>query len=164
MKLTAFLGDEERALEVRPAPRGYVVAIDGVETEVDVAVVEPDTYSLLVGGLSYDVSVHDEGRDGYVVRRGGFARRLRIVNPLSVTAGAHAVPEGPVPALAVLAGRVVKLLVAPGDEVREGQPLLVLEAMKMENDILAPKAGPVREILVAAGQAVESGEKLAIVG
>ena len=67
-------------------------------------------------------------------------------------------------ALAVMAGRVVKLLVAPGDEVREGQPLLVLEAMKMENDILAPKAGPVREILVAAGQAVESGEKLAIVG
>jgi biotin carboxyl carrier protein len=55
---------------------------------------------------------------------------------------------------------VIKLEVSVGEEVRAGQPLVVLEAMKMENDILAPAAGRVKAIYVSAGKAVEKGELL----
>lgn len=163
MKFKGFLDDEVHEVEVRPLPRGYVVTIDGVAREVDTAPLEAAFYSLIVNGASYDVSVYEEGRDAYIVRHGGFARRIRLINPLTMAAGAPAVGPGPVAVNAVMHGRVVKLLVAEDEEVKEGQPLLVLEAMKMENDIPAPKAGRVIEVCVAAGQAVETGEKLAVV-
>jgi pyruvate carboxylase subunit B len=57
-------------------------------------------------------------------------------------------------------GRVVKFLVSEGDEVISGQGLVVLEAMKMENEITAERAGTVRKILVEEGQAVEGGDSL----
>ncbi|RMF76124.1 MAG: biotin/lipoyl-binding protein, partial [Acidobacteria bacterium] len=60
-------------------------------------------------------------------------------------------------------GRVVKLLVEAGQEVAEGQGLLVLEAMKMENEVTAPRAGTVERLPVAAGDAVEGGQLLAVI-
>jgi biotin carboxyl carrier protein len=59
-------------------------------------------------------------------------------------------------------GRVIKLLVAPGAEVAEGQSLLILEAMKMQNEIRAPRAGVVAALPAAEGAAVESGQPLVI--
>lgn len=163
MKFKGFLDDEAHDIEVRPMPGGFVVTVDGVAREVDTAHLEGSFYSLLVGGESYDVSVYEDGRDGYIVRHGGFARRIRILNPLTMAEGAPALGPGPVAVSAVMPGRVVKILAEPGAEVKEGEPLLVLEAMKMENNIASPKQGKVVEVLVAAGQAVETGEKLAIV-
>lgn len=163
MKLRGHIGDEQREIEVRPVPHGYVVVIDGEPREVDTAPLEHSAYSLVVGGKSYDVTVHDLGRETFVVRHGGFARRIRLVNPLTIAASAHAASAGPVTVRAIMAGRVVKLLVAEGDEVQEGQPVVVLEAMKMENDIPAPKSGRVGVIHVTAGQAVENDEPLLVV-
>ncbi len=163
MKFKAFLQDTEHDIEVRAKGALFIVTIDGMAHEVDAAQVDATFYSLLVQNKSYDVSVDADGRDQYVVRHGGFARRVRLVNPLTIAAGAHAVAAGPVDVRAVMPGRVLKLLVVEGDAVEEGQPLAVLEAMKMENDILAPKAGRVAVIRVAAGQAVEAGEKLLVV-
>ncbi len=163
MKFKGFLDDESHDIEVRPLPGGYVVRVDGVAREVDAAHLEGSFYSLIVNGASYDVSVYEEGRDAYIVRHGGFARRIRIVNPLTMTAGAPAAGPGPVTVSTVMPGRVVKILAEVGADVKEGQPLLVLEAMKMENDIASPKQGKVVEVLVVAGQTVETGEKLAIV-
>jgi acetyl/propionyl-CoA carboxylase alpha subunit len=163
MKLKGYLGDAAHDIEVRPAPHGFVVSVDGVEREVDAANLEASFYSLIIDGVSFDVSVHEIGHDGYVVRHGGFARQLRILDPLSAAASASAATAGPVPVDAIMPGRVVKLLVAAGDDVKEGQALLVLEAMKMENDIPSPKTGKIAEICVAAGQAVETGEKLVVV-
>jgi biotin carboxyl carrier protein len=140
------------------------VVIDGTPREVDTALLERSAYSLLVGGKSYDVTVHDLGRETFVVRHGGFARRVRLVNPLITAASAHAAPAGPMTVRAIMAGRVVKLLVTEGDEVQEGQPVVVLEAMKMENDIPAPKSGRVGVIHVSAGQTVENDERLLVVG
>lgn len=163
MKFKAYIGEAEHDIEVEPIPGGYVVSIDGVAHEVDTAYRGASFYSLVSDHRSYDVAVHDEGPDTYTVRHGGFARKLRIVNPLVVAAGARTVPAGPVPVRAVMPGRVVKLLVDEGAEVRAEQPLLVLEAMKMENDILAPKDGRVTQVRVTAGQAVENAETLLVV-
>ncbi len=75
--------------------------------------------------------------------------------------GAHARGEQAV--VAPMPGRVVRLLVAGGDEVTARQPIVVVEAMKMENELRAPKAGRVKEIAVKAGESVEAGRLLAVI-
>ena len=163
MKRKGYLGEKEHEIEVTPIAGGYRVTVDGTPRDVDAAHIVSTFYSLIAGNKSYYVSVQDAGRDAFVVWHGGFARKLRIVNPLAVTAGANAAADGPVVVSAIMPGRVVKLLVAQGEEVKENQPLLVLEAMKMENDILAPKGGVVTQIFAVPGQAVETSEKLLVV-
>ena len=64
---------------------------------------------------------------------------------------------------APIAGKVVKILVAAGDQVKEGQGVVVLEAMKMENEIKAPAAGEVIDLRIQAGDSVSNGEVLAVV-
>src|SRR5215213_8544172 len=85
------------------------------------------------------------------------------VAPLRLDAGAEAGREariGPVSLRAPMPGRVVKVLVKVGDQVKVGQGVLVVEAMKMENELKAPRDGQVKEIAVAEGAAVEAGEDL----
>lgn len=92
--------------------------------------------------------------------------------PAAVAAAPAAAPAAAAPAAPVaggtpipspLPGTVLKLQVAVGDTVAEGQPLLLLEAMKMENPINAPKAGTVTQILVSAGQSVQAGDNLVVI-
>lgn len=71
--------------------------------------------------------------------------------------------DGPVIVTAPMAGRIVSLKVNPGTPAEEGQPLVVLEAMKMENEVASPKKGLVKEIYVQAGALVKAGDKLALV-
>ncbi len=163
MKLLAFLGDREAEVEVRPVEGGFEVSIDGQTQFVDTAPCDGQAYSLIVDHRSYDVSVHETGRDLYVVRHGGFRCDVRVVDPLVAAAQALEATSGPAEVTAVMPGRVVKLLVEEGQEVAEGQGLLILEAMKMENEVAAPRAGIVQELPVSAGQAVEGGQTLALI-
>ena len=73
---------------------------------------------------------------------------------------AASAPTGPQTVVAEMPGKVVKLSVAPGESVREGQGIVILEAMKMENEIPSPIAGIVKEIPVSEGQTVEAGALL----
>lgn len=75
--------------------------------------------------------------------------------------GAHARGEQAV--VAPMPGRVVRLLVASGDEVNARQPIVVVEAMKMENELRSPKAGRVKDVVVKAGESVEAGRVLAVI-
>jgi biotin carboxyl carrier protein len=75
--------------------------------------------------------------------------------------GTHARGEQTV--AAPMPGRVVRLLVSSGDEVAVRQPIVVVEAMKMENELRSPKAGRVKEISVTAGESVEAGRVLAVI-
>ena len=71
---------------------------------------------------------------------------------------------GPVEVRAIIPGRVVAVAVAPDDEVEAGQPLLVVEAMKMQNELRAPRAGTVQRVVVAVGSTIEIGELLVVLG
>ena len=164
MKLRAYLGNREADVDVRPVEGGYEVVIDGQAQFVDTAPIDDHTYSLIVEHRSFDVSVHEDRRDVYVVRHGGFRCDVRVVDPLVAAVRAHDGAGGPAEVTAVMPGRIVKLLVEPGQEVAEGQGLLVLEAMKMENEVAAPRSGTVRELPVSAGDAVEGGQLLAVIG
>ncbi|NOY11534.1 MAG: biotin/lipoyl-binding protein [Archaeoglobi archaeon] len=63
---------------------------------------------------------------------------------------------------AMLPGTIIKILVSPGDDVKAGETLLILEAMKMENEIVSPSSGKVKEVRVSEGQRVETGDVLVV--
>jgi pyruvate carboxylase subunit B len=100
-------------------------------------------YTLWVDGFRYEVEALDE--------------RTRAIRDLSATSAAAA---GPAPLVAPMPGLVVRVSVAEGDVVAAGQGLVVMEAMKMENELRAPAAGRVARVLVAPGTAVEKGAVL----
>jgi biotin carboxyl carrier protein len=77
--------------------------------------------------------------------------------------GGPAAAAGEVRVTAPMPGRVLRILVKPGDEVAARQGLVVVEAMKMENEIGAPKAGRIKEVAASAGQSVESGRLLVVI-
>jgi len=148
-------------------PAGYQ---ELARTEVDGRPTEEGSWSLLIDGHSYEVSVHpDPMKPGepaalvVEVRGQRFAmeifdeRRLRLRE-----ASASFGDTGRVEIKAPMPGKVVKLLVSAGDQVEEGQGLVLVEAMKMENELRAPRAGTLSELKVAAGQTVEGGAILAI--
>jgi biotin carboxyl carrier protein len=115
-----------------------------------------------MGGRSYEVSI-EATRDGYLVRHGAAEQRILLSDPGRRAREAFGGASGPLSVQSAMPGRVVRVLVAAGDPVRAGQGLVVIEAMKMENEITAPRDGRVRSVAVTAGETVEGGAELAVV-
>ena len=163
MKFKGFVGDYEHDVEVDAIEGGFRVTIDEESVEVDASKLEASFYSLICEGRSYDVSVTEEVEDTFVVRHGGFKRTVRLIDPVAAAAGGHLAHTGAAEIHSVMPGRVVSVLVQEGDEVAEGQGIIVLEAMKMENEVSAPRAGTVKSVEVQAGQALETGSVIAVI-
>jgi biotin carboxyl carrier protein len=145
----------------------YRVAIDGRAHDVDVRSLGPFVKSLLVDGASHEVAVFRVGEGEW--RVGGSARSVtvQLVDPLThlaTTARGESAKSGKLVVTAYMPGRVVSVAVEVGAAVAAGQPLVVLEAMKMQNEIQADRAGTVVKIHVAPGQAVEGGDPLVELG
>jgi biotin carboxyl carrier protein len=135
-------------------------SIDGRAVSADVRMLEPGVMSLLVEGRQYRCVLDG---DGVVIggRRYGFA----VDDPRSLTGrrGSGAGTDGPRPVKAPMPGRVVRVLVEAGDEVDEGQGVIVIEAMKMQNELKSPKTGRVARVGAAVGDTVGSGDVLVVV-
>jgi biotin carboxyl carrier protein len=164
MAYIATLGEQTHKLEVQELEEDhlYRVIIDGVERIVDGRKVSGHIYSLLIDNRSFtlDVAVKE---DTYTVACGGKSIRLQLLDErraLRPGEGSGSTRDGGKLVRSFMPGKVVAVLVAVGDEIEKDQGLLVIEAMKMENEIRAATAGKVKEIRVAPGQAVESGELL----
>jgi pyruvate carboxylase len=144
-------------LDGEPAPQSASLLI-----EVDARELRAGSFSLLIDHRSYAIDVRRDG-DRCRVDIGGRTIDVTLVDTLrhgGVTLDADAA-EGPQEIRAMMPGKIVTVLVAAGDEVQKDQGILVVEAMKMENEVKAAGAGVVKEILVKPGQAVEAGEILA---
>lgn len=131
-----------------------------MKSPVDYKILGPGHYSLIVDGKSYEVFVRKEG-DGFVVEIDGHlipvgSERAKGESSFRAVSGKEVVVS-PMP------GRVVGIKVAVGDTVKPGEGILVVEAMKMENELHTTKGGAVREIFVKVGQTVEAGQKLVAV-
>jgi acetyl/propionyl-CoA carboxylase alpha subunit len=149
--------------------------VDGRVLSVDARMLEPGVMSLLVtypdDRYPGDTYPDKEGRqyrcvlDGDGVVIGGRRYGFEVDDPRSLQGrrGAGAGTEGPRPVKAPMPGRVVRLLVEVGDEVAEGQGVVVIEAMKMQNELKSPKAGRVVRIGVAIADTVGSGDVLVVV-
>lgn len=163
---------ETDAVEVDLREQGdqFVATLDGERLLLDLQKVsEPSLYSLVIGDSSYEVFVEEGDATGSVltVLIGGEQFRLRVqdewVRHLSrIQKRSHA-PEGKLPIKAPMPGVVLGVEVAVGDEVQRGQGLIVLGAMKMENQIKAPRDGKVESIECDPGQTVEQGRVLVVI-
>ncbi len=143
------------AVEFRASRSGS--ASEATPQRADVLEVEPGIYSVLVDGRSYDVRL-ERAHYGDFAQVGPWRVRMEAVERTKV--GAVGGKDGPAKVLSKMPGRVVKLLVAEGDTVSEGQGLLVLEAMKMQNEIAAPRAGAIRGLSAQEGDVVTAGALL----
>jgi acetyl/propionyl-CoA carboxylase alpha subunit len=134
--------------------------VDGRAVSADVRLLEPGVMSLLVDGRQYRCVLDG---DGVVI--GGRRYGFEVDDPRSLQGrrGAGAGTEGPRPVKAPMPGRVVRVLVGAGDEVEEGQGCVVIEAMKMQNELKSPKTGRVVWVAAAVGDTVGSGDVLVVV-
>jgi biotin carboxyl carrier protein len=174
VKFQFEIADRLRSVEVLRDPSGFRVTVDGRARLVDAVRVDAGTWSLVVrdadaaGARARSVEAvvvpsamaggFDVYVDGYhvpVQPRDGHGRRARAAGGSS---GA-----GPQRVTAPMPGKVVRVLVAPGDAVKARQGLVVVEAMKMENELRAARDGRVREVFVAEGQSVDAGAALVVV-
>ena len=138
--------------------------IDGRRVEADAVKLSPGVYSILLDGRSLEVRVETVA-DGLLLQTAGREYRVEIVDPRSWrrSHGGKIDLAGRQQISAPMAGKVVRVLVAPGQPVEAGQGLLVVEAMKMQNEIRSPKTGTVERLLAKEGQAVNAGDVLAVI-
>ncbi len=179
MRYIASLGDQRFTISVDESGQQRQLTLDDATYAADwlpigSAGAMPDAgrYSLLINNRSYEVVVRrleadDEGGQRYEVLIGGQPYEVRLEDErkralASLAGGGH--ESGDAAVKAPMPGLVVNIPVAVGDTVERGQTVVVLEAMKMENDLSAPRNGVVKEIKVTAGQAVNQGQSLVIVG
>jgi biotin carboxyl carrier protein len=150
-------------VEVRAQDGGYLVTLDGRPLEVDYEETGAHFVSLLIGSKSYEAGL-EKRPDGYNVV---MAEDVLHVELCGASQGAPAAPRktdgGPARILAPMPGRLVRVLVQPGQQVQAGEGLLVMEAMKMENELRSPRSGRVAELPVREGQAVETAALLVVV-
>ena len=131
---------------------------DGPAREIDVVRPEPGVLSIVLDGKAYDVAtVRTEA--GYDVDLRGVRHSVGVIDPrkkaLRLAAGSN---QGSIKT--TMPGRVIRTLVKQGESVTAGQPVLVIEAMKMENELKAPRAGTIRRVAVQPGALVEAGTVL----
>ena len=137
-----------------------VIRVNGQPAEphagADIVEVEPGIYSVIADGCSYEVAVM-----GPEVEVDGVQVRVELEDPRKWNpAGASRRGEGLEAIKAPMPGKVVRVLVAPGDEVVAKQGLVVVEAMKMQNEMKAPRAGRVASVAVKENEAVNAGSVL----
>lgn len=163
MAYIATLGDQTHTIEVQEleADHVYRIVIDDNERIVDGRQLSAHMYSLLVEDQSFTIDVTE--KDGqYTVSCEGKTFRFTLLDERRALRPGESSGSGmgDTQIRSLMPGKVVEVLVAVGDQVEKDQGVLIIEAMKMENEIQASTAGTVKAILVAAGQAVESGDLL----
>lgn len=154
MRYYARVGEREYTVDIE-ADR---VLVDGEPVDVDLKKSGVDElYSVLFGGRSHELLI-EPNRYSYDITLKGELYTVQVEDERTRRLSANRrleLPEGDVAVTAPIPGLVVKVLVVEGEDVQAGQPLILLEAMKMENELRAVRPGRVKQIKVGAGQRVE---------
>lgn len=166
MAFIAKLGEQSFEVEIEETGESfYRVSVDGNEFLVDGKKTGRTNYSLIVDSRSFEIEV-DNTDDEYRVLVDGRNYHIHLVDERRMRIGsAHAGVElqGRQNVSVPMPGKIVAVLVGAGDTVEKGQGLVIVEAMKMENEVRSPIAGEVKEIKVKAGDTVEGGAVLLVV-
>ncbi len=165
VKLKIQLGERMRDVVILREGRQLSGTLDGRPLEADAVELSPGIYSILRDGAAFEVRV-ERAAAGLTVVVGGRRVEARVVDPRQWQGrrGGAVEAEGRQQIVAPMPGKVVRVLVQQGEKVETGRGLLVVEAMKMQNEIRSPKTGTVERLLVTEGQAVNAGEVVAVVG
>jgi biotin carboxyl carrier protein len=143
--LTATVDGRSYTLEIsEPEPNVFLFKSDNKVTEVDISPVSPGLVEARVGSHEFQIKLTDP-------------KRLR-----GTSAGIDSI-DGRVEIRTAMPGKVVRVIAAVGDQVEKGDGIVVVEAMKMQNELRSPKAGVVKEMRFAEGVTVNSGDILAVI-
>jgi biotin carboxyl carrier protein len=162
MKYQVLLAGKARVVELTQNSGNWDFFLDGEPLDANVVEVAPNTFSVLLNGESHQIRIAPR-LDGTLNLHTGLAEyQAEVRDPRAWRGRRHGAleAEGCQQVAAPMPGKVIRVLVKEGDAVEAGQGLLVVEAMKMQNEIRSPKRGTVEKLLAKEGQAVNASEVL----
>ncbi len=158
-----LIGKETYRLELDRIGDAWSCRLNGESVEVDAVPIRPGVLSLRLANRSYDVKC-EPFEDNLKIWVGPESVNAEVRDPRSLRGRSRTGEEhGARKLVAPMPGKVVRILVEQGAQVEAGAGLLVVEAMKMQNEVKSPKKGTVQKIMVSQGAAVNAGDILAIV-
>ena len=167
MKLEANIGDSSFEVEIRRDGDILRATIDGRELELEVSSPEPNVYLFRQNGKIHEfyVSPRSGGDGPYMVtsRSADFEVSIKDTKSLRGRAGSSSSNDSQADIRSMMPGKIVKIVAPIGTPVEKGDPVIVVEAMKMQNDLKAPKSGVIKEIRVQEGSTVAAGDILAVI-
>lgn len=164
MRYFILRDQREIPVEVVESQGGYAVTVDGQTFTVLSDQVMPGLYGLIVDGVSYEATVYTPESDVYNVHLWDGMRRVELLSPIALALKAQGGAAGGqgLTVKAPMPGKVVRVLVKPGQAVSKGEGLVVVEAMKMQNELQALADGVVKEVKAREGDTVEGGAELVL--
>jgi biotin carboxyl carrier protein len=167
MKLYAEIGDQKHEVEIRREGDRVIASVDDRTYELEASEPEANVYLFKHEGRVYEASVTEpkSSGDSTQVRVDTHDFDIKLVDPkrLRGSGGGHELGDGLAEIKTAMPGKIVRILLQPGDSVEAGAGILVVEAMKMQNELKSPKNGVVKEVRVEEGAAVAAGDVLATV-
>ena len=162
MKYEVLLAGKTRVVELTRQNGAWKISLDGNTLDANAVEVAPNIFSVLLSGDSHQIRIAPRP-DGTLTLHTGLAEyHAEVTDPRSWCGRRQGAVEaaGRQQITAPMPGKVVRLLVKQGDSVEAGQGLLVVEAMKMQNEIRSPKSGKIEKLFAQEGQPVNAGEVL----
>lgn len=161
MKLQAELNNEKHEIEITRKGEKVLARVDEREYELEASEVEADVFLLKNNHQIYEIYVAPNG----IVNVKNHQFEVKITDPkrLRGSASAGASADGAAEIKTAMPGKLVRVLTETGAEIKLGEPVLVVEAMKMQNEMKSPKDGIVKEIRFAEGATVNAGDVLAVI-
>lgn len=154
-----------RIVELERVDGGWRISVDGEPADADVAEIGPHSVSVLLDGHSYTVQITQSPNGTLTLQTALQEFTAEVADPRAWRGRRHGGVEaqGQQQVTAPMPGKVIRILVGVGDKVEAGQGLIVVEAMKMQNEIRSPKNGTVERLSATEGQAVTAGEVLCVI-
>jgi biotin carboxyl carrier protein len=163
MKFEVVINNARRIIELERDADRWRISLDGEPMDADAIEISPNIFSILLNGKSHEVRVTPTPSGALTLQTAHREFTAEVTDPRAWRGRRHGAleAEGRQQIVAPMPGKIIRVLVQTGEQVQAGQGLLVVEAMKMQNEIRSPKSGTVERLLVKEGQPVNAGEALA---
>ncbi|MGB9435510.1 MAG: biotin/lipoyl-containing protein [Candidatus Acidiferrum sp.] len=163
--LDAGAGKTKHVVDLERDDASYKVYLDGQPVDADVILAAPNAVSVILNGTAFEIHIAPSLDGTYKLQTGPHEFQADVRDPRVWRGRKQSAleAEGRQQILAPMPGKVIRLLVQVGDDVDAGQGLVVVEAMKMQNEIRSPKKGKVERLQAKEGQAVDAGDVLCVV-
>ena len=165
MKFEVVINGARRTVEIERYDNRWRISLDGDNIDADAVEIAPNIFCILLNGNSHEVRITPTAVGALTLQTGHQEFTAEVIDPRAWRGRRHGAleAEGRQQVLAPMPGKIVRVLVQAGEKVEAGQGLLVVEAMKMQNEIRSPKSGTVERLLAKEGQPVNAGEVLCVV-
>lgn len=163
MKFNVVIAGKTRCVELTRERERLHISVDGRPSNADAVELASNIFSILLNGQSHEIRVTPQPDGSLTLQSADHEFSAEVVDPRAWSGRrhGHVEAEGRQQIIAPMPGKVVRLLVKAGDKVEVGQGILVVEAMKMQNEVRSPKTGTVERLQAQEGQPVNAGQVLA---